>query len=368
MSGKEAGFGAAWSDGWRRVALVNPTKFLGNLLIGGGLIQDFADHCRLQGIDLLLVLDERFRSLVEDAFGDLQIVWYPRDQIARAGQVQAARLWYDCVKQIRSFRADLAFAIEEDSVCHQLTLFSGATHRVSSTRERHRFGFHQVLPVNRIERPPGQEHIWFSHAEVLQRLGVQTAAQPFYLRFPEVTGTSALPEMLVSPEPGRPLALLHAGATKPYKRWPLSHFQALAEKLSRQGYALALIGAGAVDREANASIMAACQKLGLQPMPQDLSDQLDLSQLGELMQKASLIVGNDSGPVHLAAALSVPGVVLFGPTDQRLWGPLSARVRVLAKPGLCAPDCQRRRCRLQWRCLSGITAEDVMASLPVSGG
>ncbi len=74
MSGKEAGFGAAWSDGWRRVALVNPTKFLGNLLIGGGLIQDFADHCRLQGIDLLLVLDERFRSLVEDAFGDLQVV------------------------------------------------------------------------------------------------------------------------------------------------------------------------------------------------------------------------------------------------------------------------------------------------------
>lgn len=368
MREKEEGSGAAWSGSWRRVALINPTKFLGNLLIGGGLIQDFADHCRAEGIDLLLVLDERFRTLVEDAFGDLRIVWYPRDRIARAGRLQKARLWYECVQQIRSLRADLAFAIEEDSVCHQLTLFSGAAHRVSSTRERHGFGFHRVLPVNRLERPPGQEHIWFSHAEVLQRLGVQTAAEPFYLRFPHATETPALPETVGPPEPERPLALLHAGATKPYKRWPLSHFQSLAEKLCRQGFAPALIGAGAVDREANSSIMAACQKVGLHPMPQDLSDQLDLAQLRDLMRRASLIVGNDSGPVHLAAALSVPGVVLFGPTDQQLWGPLSAQLRVLAKPGLCAPDCQRRRCRLRWRCLSGITAEDVMASLPVSGG
>lgn len=363
FSSSEHAAGPVWNDDWRRVVLVNPGKFLGNLLIGGGLIQHFARWCKAHDIELLLVLDAQFRDLAETAFMDIDIVWYPRQKINQTGLPASLAPWWRCVRDIRRFKADMAFAIEEDSVCHQLTLFSDARYRISSTRERHRFGFHRVLPISRVDRAVGRQHMWFSYADVLAALGVPVPETPAYLVFPQTPGT--VPDdidALITTD--KALALIHAGATKPYKRWPISHFAAVARALIEQGYQVVLIGSGGVDREASRVISEHCRDVEVDKRPLDLCDRLSLPALAAVMAKADFVLGNDSGPFHLAAALGVPGVVVFGPTDLAIWGPLSDQSIVLEKKQLCAPDCRRRHCQRDWQCLSRIMPEEVLASLP----
>ena len=78
------------------------------------------------------------------------------------------------------------------------------------------------------------------------------------------------------------------------------------------------------------------------------------------------MVGNDSGPSHLASALGVRGVVLFGPTDLAIWRPLGQNTTALQHKELCAADCTRHHCPQQYACLHSITPQEVLAALALS--
>lgn len=352
----------------QRIAVINPTKFLGNLLISGALLQSLASDCRRRGVKLLLVLDQRYRPLLEPAFEGVEFVWYPRSELLQPAHPRAWRAWWACMRRIRAFRADLAFPIEDDSVAHQLTRLSGARRRIASSTERHPFGFHEVLPVQRSGRASPQSHIWFSYREVLERLGLGGALplEPDYLRLPDaaISKPAALQEVLTGGQGHDPSAriVLHAGATKEYKRWPLTHFVALAKALVERGDRVFLIGAGRVDAGANRAIMEQAGDAA-QGMV-DLCDRLSLPELAGLLRQVDAVIGNDSGPMHLAGAVGTPGVVVFGPTDTQLWHPLTGAVRMVENRQACDPRCRRRVCYRDYACLQGITPADVLDRLP----
>src|SRR5690606_3496588 len=111
-------------------ALVNPTKYLGNLLIAGGLMQEFSRWCRANGVVPLIVLDETFRALAAPALGDAELLFYPRKAIARGAPWGRVTAWLRCLTRLRAFGADLAFNIEEDAVSHRFTQLSGARFRL----------------------------------------------------------------------------------------------------------------------------------------------------------------------------------------------------------------------------------------------
>lgn len=355
-------------DACQRIALINPTKFLGNLLIAGGLLQALAADSRRRDVQLLLVLDQRYRPLLEQAFEGVEFVWYPRSELLRPGHPRAWRAWWRCIRRIRAFGADLAFPIEDDSVAHQLTRLSGARRRVASSTERHPFGFHEVLAVRRDGRRTPESHIWFSYREVLERLGLAAALpeDPCYIRLPEIE-PACVPEpdgeAVPGPGTGRMARIvLHAGATKDYKMWPLAHFAGLAKALVKRGNRVILIGAGRVDAEANRTIMA--QAGGAARGMVDLCGRLSLPELAGLLRDADAVVGNDSGPMHLAGAVGTPGVVVFGPTDTKLWHPLAESVHMVENRAACDPRCRRRVCYREYACLQGITPADVLDRLP----
>jgi len=85
-----------------------------------------------------------------------------------------------------------------------------------------------------------------------------------------------------------------------------------------------------------------------------------LGQLMGLIKECKLLVTNDSGPMHLGAALGVPQVAIFGSTSEEATGPLSARARVVKHPVECSP-CFLRECPIDFRCMTRITAEDVFS-------
>ncbi|TFH73108.1 glycosyltransferase family 9 protein [Gammaproteobacteria bacterium LSUCC0112] len=355
----------------QRIALINPTKFLGNLLLTGGLIQQLDSWCARHNKSLLIVLDESFTGLFSGAFPHAKLVWYPRKALLPgAPRMPAIRAWLACVRQIRAFHADLAFTIEEDSVCHRLTHLSGARHKVSSTIHRYHLGFDQVLDIARSHRPSGFESIWYSVRDVFDALAIPVQGAPSYVRLnrepPDRQLTTRLQQHRISFN--KPLLLMHAGASKHYKQWPAEHFAALACLAIQAGYQVCLIGAGQSDAAVNACVMSAVNASGHDNRTDcvDLVNQLSLLELARLMVVSSKIVGNDSGPSHLASALGLPGVVIFGPTDVAIWRPLGAATVTLSNKSVCDATCTRHLCRLNYRCLSTITPQSVFDNLALS--
>jgi heptosyltransferase-2 len=92
--------------------------------------------------------------------------------------------------------------------------------------------------------------------------------------------------------------------------------------------------------------------------PTIAAGETSLRQLLALMARCRLIVTNDSGPMHLAAALGIPLVAIFGSTDERATGPLGARVRTVKRGVECSP-CGRRVCPIDFRCMHDISVDEV---------
>ncbi len=121
------------------------------------------------------------------------------------------------------------------------------------------------------------------------------------------------------------LALLAPTAGWGAKQWPAERFAALARALAAEGWTV-LVNQGSADDPVAERVLA-------QAGPAGHALQCSVAQLVALMRRCAVVVGGDSGPVHLAAALSVPVVALFGPTDPARNGPWGAGPkRVLRDP------------------------------------
>jgi len=144
----------------------------------------------------------------------------------------------------------------------------------------------------------------------------------------------------------------------PSKRWPMARFAELARELRRRRPDLrAVVLAG--PKEVWLAVRVHEESGKLHPV---IGPDLDLAGLAAVIAALDLLVTNDSGPMHLAAALGVPTVALFGPTDPRRTAPAGAGHSVLHRDLWCSP-CFRRRCPLvHHRCLAGISAAEVAAA------
>lgn len=146
------------------------------------------------------------------------------------------------------------------------------------------------------------------------------------------------------------------GARWDTKRWPIGHFRGMIAQLrSRLPRTQILILGGRDDRSFGAELSADGAGGVL-----DLTGLLDLQELVEVMRRVRVLVTNDTGPMHIAAALARPVVGLFGPTEPRRTGPYGSQHRILRHDLPCAP-CLKSRCR--WRdplaCLFGIQPDEV---------
>ncbi len=127
--------------------------------------------------------------------------------------------------------------------------------------------------------------------------------------------------------PSQRLLALHAGAGSAAKRWDREHFLILAQRYLRQGTSLLLVE-GPAEPGLGRQLSGALHGQVL------LAESLPLALLAGLLSCCSFYVGNDSGISHLAAAVGVRSVVLFGPTSPEHWAPLGERVTFLRDPSL----------------------------------
>lgn len=152
------------------------------------------------------------------------------------------------------------------------------------------------------------------------------------------------------------VGLSPGAAYGPAKRWEPSRFAALGRKLHREfGARLVLLG-GDEDRPVADEV-----KEQLQGPVVDLVGRTSLRQALGLMSQLNLLVTNDSGLMHAAAALSVPLVALFGSTDPGATGPFTSRATVIRHLQPCSP-CFKRTCEEGYTCLTAISVDEVTAA------
>ncbi len=149
------------------------------------------------------------------------------------------------------------------------------------------------------------------------------------------------------------IGLAPGAAFGPAKRWPAGHFARAARRLAEEMGARVLILGSADDAATGDEIAAA-----VGPAVVNLAGRTSLAQAVALAARLELMLVNDSGLMHLAAALGTPVVALFGPTDPARTGPRSRRSLVLTAPAPCAP-CLKTRCDRDDFCLARLDPEEV---------
>jgi heptosyltransferase-2 len=137
------------------------------------------------------------------------------------------------------------------------------------------------------------------------------------------------------------------------KRWPPDRVAQVVSRLQARGVTCVLVGAGS-DREAGREIESA---LPAGSRVVNLIGRTDLRLLAGLLASCEAFVSNDSGAMHLAAALGVPVAAIFGPTDERVTAPIGDH-DVIVQQVFCRP-CMLRDCPIDHRCMRRITVEMV---------
>jgi heptosyltransferase-3 len=201
----------------------------------------------------------------------------------------------------------------------------GARYRVGPIdRERggwwHR-SFTHLYPLIR------NRHAVEVNLDALRRIGVQPGTGERKVLFvPGKPAEERVRDLVVEP-----FVHMHPASRWRFKCWPAERNAALADRLAAEGHRVVLTSAP----DETAMIDEIMAKMQSQPV--NLAGQLSLKELGALTARARLFIGVDSMPMHLAAAMGVPTVALFGPSSEVVWGPWNVEQRVVTTTHSCRP-------------------------------
>jgi heptosyltransferase-2 len=155
------------------------------------------------------------------------------------------------------------------------------------------------------------------------------------------------------------LMAFNAGSTYgSAKRWPTERYAALADRLIESLGVWILLAGAASDGEVARALRSSAHR------PDriiDLTGRTDIPLLAALLKRCAVFVTNDTGAMHVGAAIGVPVVALFGPTDPKTTSPVGTHV-ILRHPVPCSP-CLLRECPIDHRCMTGISVDHVFSSV-----
>ena len=252
------------------------------------------------------------------------------------------------IRETRSLKFDTAIDLQGLFRSGIITFFSGAKTRTGFSNAR------ELAPIfynNKVIVPQG-------HIHAVDRY-MMTVSNPPLLNFPlyiAIEDAEWAKEFLMENNlyNKRPLIAINPSARWVKKRWPAASFSALINQLINELKAgIIIVGskedipiAEEINSHVNERIAIATGKTSLKRLP-------------ALLANVNLLVTNDSGPMHIAAAIGTPVVALFGPTDHRLTGPYGSGHVVISKDMDCKP-CLRRPCKHgKPLCMEMIAVEDV---------
>jgi heptosyltransferase-2 len=264
------------------------------------------------------------------------------------------------LRRLRRVRYDLALDLHR--TLRSRLLFLGV--RASQKLAYRKRPIRRALLVRFKWRTAGAKPVPELYAAPLRRLGIAAPLPPTELHLTADARAAAdafLATALGQGDAGRPLLAVAPGARWATKRWPVERFAAVSAELARARSAVVVVLGSAEDRP-----LAAHMLRHAGPRVVDATGKLSLLETAALLERCQLFVGNDSGLSHMAAALRVPLVSIFGPTVKEFgFYPFTTNARVVSVELGCRPCTTKGsdRCPLgHHHCMLRISTGDVGAA------
>lgn len=260
------------------------------------------------------------------------------------------------IASLRGGRFDLAILFPNSFRSAWAARRAGIPHRWGV-----RTGGRGLLLTRRAARPAKQRHQAARYLEMAEAFGLSAADPlPRLAVTPSTKGRAAALLGGLGVAPSTALVGIAPGAAYGHaKRWPPARVAQLAARLADRGATVVLVGAAA-DRDSGREIESA---LPASARVVNLIGRTDLRLLAGVLERCHAFVSNDSGAMHLAAAIGVPVTAIFGPTDERITAPAGAtgggsNHDVILHPVFCRP-CMLRDCPIDHRCMKRISVDRV---------
>lgn len=329
--------------------LVIKLRYIGDVLLATPVLRALREH--FPGARLTMAVNRGTEDIVKWN-PDLNEVFV----VDRGGPVAQARF----LRWIRQCRFDCVIDLTDGDRSAMLSRLSGAPIRIGFNEEHCWRGLLytsvvkvQASAVHRVERD----------LEAVRFLGIEPKPSPLVLQTSsgdEQEAARLFDEIGVQQPPGendRPLVMIHPGARYWFKAWPPERFAELADRLTEALNCHVLIGGDGRDRDVAEKIRTFART-----HPVSLAGRMTLLELAAILKRCALLVSNDNGPMHMAAAQGVPVVALFGPSNPSMWGPRGGKVEVLYK-GLDCRQCFHPTCeRGEANCMRQISVDEVYAA------
>jgi lipopolysaccharide heptosyltransferase II len=298
------------------------------------------------------------RPYVADIYRDQEIcnqliAYDPKgSQAGVAGREQLAA-------ELRAHRFDVALLLQNAFDAAWLAWRAKIPERIGYARDGRSFLLTNAVPVPRPGEIPAHEK--FYYLELLRRAGWLDAVPDelfIGLSVPEEKRRSA-GEFLAKSGARRGALRIAMGAGASYgsaKCWPPSRFAEVANRWQSKADADVILFGTASEASVSTVISAEMRR-----PPIDLTGKTAIADLPALLSQCHLFIGNDSGAMHVAAAVGLPIVAVFGPTDPFGTAPVTPRCSVVQQKPYCSP-CFLRRCPTDHRCMTAVTADMVEAA------
>ncbi len=279
------------------------------------------------------------------------------DGVDRVWQVESTLTgWLSQVSLLRAEQFDLVVDLQGLFRSAAIGSLSGAPLRVgfANGREGSPWFYSRRVPVPQLEM-----HAVDRYLLVAEAVGASKAGEPeFRFRIPKADHDEV--DLLLSRSgvtPGTGWVAMNVSARWPTKRWSAESFAEVADRLQQESFGAVVMIGGPAERADVAAVMSMMKIPAV-----DLTGATAVGLLPALLSKASMLITNDSGPMHIAAAVGTPVVALFGPTSAVRTGPYGAGHTVLSGKVPCSP-CFSRACHntTPLECLRTVSAEQVLA-------
>ncbi len=302
----------------------------------------------LPSVHIFYVVENPYRELIEGNPHVDRIIVLPRPL--------GVKNFFNIVRAIKKERFDAAIDFHGGPTASLITLFSGAEKKIGYRTKYKSFVYDVRLP-----RGPktGHLHSVTNHINLVRALGIEVPVSPSLLlpESSELERKKVHDFFSINDLLGDKVVVLHIGAGNKFREWGQTNLSKFVSMLAKkQNVKIVLVGDSEDVKIADHILSGQISSVF------SLVDKLNLRELKELIAKASLYVGPDSGPMHIAASTQTPIVAYFGPNLSAYNAPWKAKAALIEKDMKCRPCDQRHCISGDFRCMRTITPEEVYAS------
>ena len=259
--------------------------------------------------------------------------------------------------RLRRKRFDMAVALHPTNRVHIMLFLAAVPVRIGYNRKMGGLLTKRVVH----DKQKGNRHEVDNNFDLLAKAGFDVSdaeRRPYIVT--EDREKSVVNDVIRDQGMGDKLIAIHAGASCPSKRWPPERFARVCDALASDfRYDIILVG-GSDAMEYSRTVSSKMKSKVF-----DLTGRLRVGELAELLSRCSILISNDSGPVHISVAVGTPVVCVFGRNDPGLspmrWGPVGKEDIVLHKDVGCG-KCLAHNCLKDFACLKAITADEVIGA------